>query len=239
MNTIACEKCSATISSAAKECPKCWHPTFRNRGNCRVCGTILARSRHRYEAYSNYVVNGTTSSNKHIRHLPCTNCGEPMPLRQSTDTFFGQMVFWIKFFIAIAVIGIGYQFVFGDETKIKSKAGKSSAALSSQTAIDLSGKWVGKFIYTQGLETQFTMNLTASQEVLSGSLTETAPKTGQPVTSSLSGSIRNNHKIYFSQDFGAQYPIAKCDADYDSTSKIMAGKCTAAGQSASFTAHLL
>jgi len=57
--------------------------------------------------------------------------------------------------------------------------------------------------------------------------------------SNISGSIKNNRQIHFMQDFGAQYPKAKCDANYDVTSKSMFGKCAAAGQSANFTAHLL
>jgi len=68
---------------------------------------------------------------------------------------------------------------------------------------------------------------------------EANSKTNQPVNSTISGSIRNNRQIHFTQDFGAQYPKAKCDADYEAKSKSMAGKCAAAGQLANFTARLL
>lgn len=164
---------------------------------------------------------------------------ESQPLRQSTDTFLGKLLFWVKFSVVITIMGLGYGFVFGDEAKIKSKTGKNFAALSSQTAADLSGKWEGKFIYPKGVKTQLTMNITASCGVLSGNLTETDPKTNQPVNSTISGSIKNRRQIHFTQDFGAKYPKARCDANYDATSKSMAGKCAAAGQSANFTARLL
>lgn len=115
----------------------------------------------------------------------------------------------------------------------------NSSLLSNQVEIDPSGKWEGKFIYPKGDEAQFTMNITISRGNLSGNLTETDPKTKQPVNSIMSGSIRNNRQIHFTQNFGAQYPKVKCDAAYDATSKSMTGKCAAAGQSADFTAHLL
>lgn len=127
MSTIACENCSAVLSDAAEKCPKCRYPTPRNQGRCRKCYTILAKSEHRYKAYSNHVINGNTSSSSYIRHVPCTNCGEPEPLHQSGIAikeywillclFFPPLFFfigpqwarkipvWSKIFIIIALFG--------------------------------------------------------------------------------------------------------------------------------------
>ncbi len=116
---------------------------------------------------------------------------------------------------------------------------KGIASPSNMPAVDPSGKWEGKFIYPKGVEARFTMSITSSQGILSGNLTETDPKTNQSVNSTISGSIENSQQIRFTQDFGAKYPKAKCDADYEAKSKSMAGKCAAAGQSANFTARLL
>lgn len=110
---------------------------------------------------------------------------------------------------------------------------------SNQVVIDPSGKWEGKFTYPKGVETSFTMSMTTTWNSLSGNLTETDPKTNQPVNSTISGSINNHRQIHFTQNFGTQYPKAKCNADFEAASKSMTGKCAAAGQSASFTAHML
>lgn len=83
--SIVCEteKCGQVLSDAAEKCPKCRYPTPWNQERCRNCFTILAVSDHRYTAYSNYVSNGYTSSRSYVRHTPCTNCGEPEPLRRT------------------------------------------------------------------------------------------------------------------------------------------------------------
>lgn len=153
----------------------------------------------------------------------------------------------IMYFLGYALIGLfGVSALLGASTlsghtggvqKIQSPSNISSP--SNQVVIDPSGKWEGKFTYPKGEETTFTMNMTAAWGGVSGNLTETDPKTNQPVNSSISGSIKNHRQIHFTQDFGAQYPKVKCDADYDAASKSMTGKCAAASQAASFTAHLL
>lgn len=81
--SIKCERCGAMLSNAADKCPHCLYPTPQNQGRCRVCNTVLSVSEHRYEANSNYIIHGTTSSYTYTRHVPCTNCGEPEPLRLS------------------------------------------------------------------------------------------------------------------------------------------------------------
>lgn len=149
----------------------------------------------------------------------------------------------IMYFIGIAIIGlIGASALSGaakDIHRTQLQQSKDMVALSNKAEINPSGKWEGKFTYPKGEEAQFTMNISISRGNLSGNLTETDPKTNQPVNSIMSGSIKNNQQIHFTQNFGAQYPKVKCDADYNATSKSMAGKCAAAGQSANFTAHLL
>lgn len=142
----------------------------------------------------------------------------------------------IMYFIGYALIGL-----FGASALIGASAlsGHAKGINQAQAAIAHSGKWEGKFIYSKGVETPFAMNITASSGSISGDISETDPKTNQSVNSTISGSIINNRQIHFTQNFGAQHPKVKCDAEYDSASKSMAGKCTAAGQSANFTAHLL
>lgn len=85
--SINCEECGATLSNAATECPHCEYPTPKNQGHCRSCNATLAISEHRYKVYSDRVVDGTTSSRGSIVHIPCPNCGEPKPLRQSATQF--------------------------------------------------------------------------------------------------------------------------------------------------------
>ena len=149
----------------------------------------------------------------------------------------------IMYFVGLAVIGGMIGSAVNDTAKeihrTQMQQPQRIALPSNISVADPSGKWEGKFTYPKGVDAQFTMNITASRGNLSGSLTEADPKTNQPVNSNILGSIKNNRQIHFTQDFGAQYPKAKCDADYDATSKSMTGKCTAAGQSANFTARLL
>ncbi|MHB0925345.1 MAG: hypothetical protein ACYC1F_02425 [Gallionellaceae bacterium] len=149
----------------------------------------------------------------------------------------------VMYFIGLAVMGmIGASALSGaakDIHRTQMQQSKDMVALSNKAEVDPSGKWEGKFTYPKGMEAQFTMSITTSRGNFSGSLTEADPKTNQPVNSNISGSIKNNRQILFTQDFGAQYPKAKCDADYDAPSKSMSGKCAAAGQSANFTARLL
>lgn len=153
----------------------------------------------------------------------------------------------IMYFIGYALIGlfgatalIGASALGGHAKGInQAQASSDMYPTANQAAIAHSGKWEGKFVYTKGVETPFAMNITASSGSISGDISETDPKTNQPVNSTISGSITNNRQIHFTQNFGAQHPKVKCNAEYDSASKSMAGKCTAAGQSANFTAHLL
>lgn len=149
----------------------------------------------------------------------------------------------IMYFVGLAVMGSMIGSAVSNTAKEIHRAqmnqSKGMASPSNIAVADPSGKWEGKFAYPKGVEAQFTMNITTSRGNLSGNLTEVDPKTNQSVNSTISGSIKNSRQIYFTQDFGMQYPEAKCDADYDATSKSMAGKCAAAGQSANFTARLL
>lgn len=153
----------------------------------------------------------------------------------------------IMYFMGYALIGlfgasalIGASALSGHAKEInQAQASSSFSSPSNQAVIVRSGKWEGKFIYPKGAEAPFTMNIIASSGSVSGDISETDPKTNQPVNSTISGSINNNRQIHFTQDFGAQHPKVKCNAEYDAASKSMAGKCTAAGQSANFTAHLL
>lgn len=149
----------------------------------------------------------------------------------------------IMYFVGLAVMGGMIGSAVSDTAKeirrTQMQQPQRIALPSNISVADPSGKWEGKFTYPKGVEAQFTMSITASRGNLSGNLTETDPKTNQPVNSAISGSIKNDRQIHFTQDFGTQYPKAKCDADYDAISKNMAGKCAAAGQSANFTAHLL
>lgn len=148
----------------------------------------------------------------------------------------------IMYFVGLAVMGGMIGSAVSNTSKeihrAKTQQSKDMASSSSISLPDPSGKWEGKFIYPKGVEAQFTMSITSSRGNLSGNLTEADPKTKQSVDSTISGSI-NDRQINFTQDFGAQYPKAKCNADYDATSKSMAGKCAAVGQSANFTAYLL
>ena len=152
----------------------------------------------------------------------------------------------LMYLMGYAIIGLfaastllGASALSGHTGGVKQTQLPSISSSSNQAVIDPSGKWEGKFTYPKGAETAFTMNMTATWNSVSGNLTETDPKTNQPVNSTISGSIRNNQKIHFTQDFGAQYPKAKCNADFESASKSMTGKCAAAGQTANFAAHLL
>lgn len=149
----------------------------------------------------------------------------------------------IMYFVGLAVMGGMIGSAVSDTAKqihhTQMQQPQRIALPSNISVADPSGKWEGRFIYPKGVEAQFTMSITASQGDLSGNLTEADPKTNQSVNSTISGSIKNNRQIHFIQDFGTQYPKAKCDADYDVTSKSMAGKCAAAGQLANFTARLL
>lgn len=149
----------------------------------------------------------------------------------------------VMYFVGLAVMGGMAGSALSNAAKeiqrAKTQQSKDMASLSNIAVVDPSGKWEGKFTYPKGVEAQFTMSITTSRGNFSGSLTEADPKTNQTVNSNISGSIKSNRQIHFTQDFGAQYPKAKCDADYDATSKSMSGKCAAAGQSANFTARLL
>lgn len=149
----------------------------------------------------------------------------------------------IMYFIGIAILGmIGMSALNGaakDIHQTLTQQSKDTVVLSDKVVVDPSGKWEGKFTYPKGEEAQFTMSITASYGNLSGNLTETDPKSNQPVNSTISGSIKKNRQINFTQNFGSQYPKVKCEADFDSTLKSMTGKCAAVGQSANFSAHLL
>lgn len=149
----------------------------------------------------------------------------------------------VMYFIGLAVMGGMVGSAISNTAKeihrTQMQQPKGMASPSNISAVDPSGKWEGKFIYPKGMEAQFTMNITVMQGNLSGNLTETDPKTNQSVNSTISGSVKSNRQIRFTQDFGAKYPKAKCDAAYEATSRSMAGKCAAAGQSANFTARLL
>jgi len=153
----------------------------------------------------------------------------------------------IMYFMGYALVGLfGASALLGASALSEHTGGtqktlptSNSFSLFNQTMVDPSGKWAGSFTYPKGVETQFTMSITSSRGNLSGNLSEADPTTNQQVDSTISGSIRNNQKIHFTQDFGAKYPKAKCDANFEAASKSMTGKCAAAGQTASFTAHLL
>lgn len=153
----------------------------------------------------------------------------------------------IMYFMGYALIGLlGASALFGASTLSghakeinQVQASSSFSSPSNQAEIFHNGKWEGKFIYPKGAEAPFTMNIKVSSNSVSGDISETDPKTNKPVNSTISGSINNNRQIHFTQNFGAQHPKVKCNARYDATSKSMAGKCSAAGQSANFTAHLL
>lgn len=245
MTTIACESCGAILSNEAKRCPKCRYPTPKNQGRCRVCNTILAQSEHRYTAYSNRVYNGSSSSSSYIQHVPCTNCGEPEPLRLSAKAYLSSPGFLMIYAIfSITIIFMLWSIlvsvvrpIFGDTAKAKTN--NNFAAVSSRSTIDLRGKWKGTFYYPEGVRTQFTMNITSSPGSLSGNLSETDPKTNQPVNSTLSGSIDNNHNAIFTQHFKSPYPMATCHASYNISAKSMSGECAAGDQSAKFTAQLM
>ena len=95
MQMVKCANCQFPMSRDANTCPKCNYPRPENLGNCRVCGTVLAYSQHRYRSasISNTVVNGNSvGGGSYIRHVPCPKCGEPKPLRMFFDSGFGKLV---------------------------------------------------------------------------------------------------------------------------------------------------
>lgn len=104
MTMIPCPKCGAALSPSAEKCPHCGEalgkPQNTDRQPCRVCGTLLDVSKHRYRIYwtSGYTASENISGDIDIRkntsssihHVPCPHCGEPEPLRNYwTETFPG------------------------------------------------------------------------------------------------------------------------------------------------------
>ncbi len=102
-----CAKCNGLMSRNAKTCPQCQHPHPLNLGHCRVCGTVLAHTAHRYRMHYSSpgtVVNGNTvggGGGSFIFHAPCPQCGEPKPLRQFTDTGIGKLLYLLATIAAV------------------------------------------------------------------------------------------------------------------------------------------
>ena len=93
-STIPCDECGAPMSRNALTCPRCRHPARKNRESCRVCGTLLPVSQHRFidSAHAVSVVNGQggTVARRYIAHRSCPTCGEPRPLLRFVDTAGGK-----------------------------------------------------------------------------------------------------------------------------------------------------
>ena len=99
MTFIVCKICGKKISKNALICPHCGYSSAPQTAPilkpCLVCGEELELKKHRWlttHTYS-YISNGNSGVGKAktIHHKPCTQCGEPKPLRTVCDEFFGNM----------------------------------------------------------------------------------------------------------------------------------------------------
>jgi hypothetical protein len=81
-STTTCRnpQCNNTLSTTAKACPKCHHPTKPKLGHCRICDSVLDVDRYRYRTTSSYIRDGNTQYRSHTVHVPCPECGELKPL---------------------------------------------------------------------------------------------------------------------------------------------------------------
>lgn len=80
-----CVQCGHGISKQAKACPNCSTSTSAQEREravqpCRSCGTGLSRSAHKLKQAGTRIVNGDTQHYSYITDVPCTNCGDPVPL---------------------------------------------------------------------------------------------------------------------------------------------------------------
>ena len=93
---LNCPNCNKPMSKNARQCPHCFtlNKVSKNIHKtdlvpCRICGTPLVRSEHRYaDHYTDDIIRGGSTHRRKIgrmRHEPCPNCGEPQPLKRFSD----------------------------------------------------------------------------------------------------------------------------------------------------------
>lgn len=91
---VPCRSCGASISERATKCPKCGTTTRSEpvlMQPCKTCRTPLEATVHRYRESQSVIIDGNSSLRWFTHHRPCTNCGEPEPLKQLGDSTGNQL----------------------------------------------------------------------------------------------------------------------------------------------------
>jgi len=126
VSLLSCPHCGKPISASARSCPHCGAdpklPLVEKGLPCRVCGTLLKPSAHRVagsiSGFSQSPITATVVGSTvtvqgggvsfwrtvTVWHSPCSQCGEPKPLRRLIDI----SIFAVLWKVGLLFVGLAF-----------------------------------------------------------------------------------------------------------------------------------